>query len=317
MLFQIIPIMKEMIDSEKTSNILIGVGLVGLLAYGYMLIFSDISPENLKYSVLACTFAAFLPCAITIRKITTDFNIGIFWGIVIIVAAIFSFVAYSMMKATEDGILFDLFAVISSEGFRWLYLSLLVISTIFPFIWEKGAPYVLAISLGVIIPVFLYTILILVAIWIGSYVLSLFGKSNNTSSSLSSLFTSSPKTSNTRPVQEKTQTASKPVSTNVVQNKRSNTISKEEEKRRNREIDFLTTSWTYGTATFKGKSPSSCLDHGGVMIWYNGNLYQKSIIGTTEVWEATGDICVVFPKNYRGRDMQFYSTNGNVQIQSL
>jgi hypothetical protein len=36
--------MKEMIDSEKTSNILIGVGLVGLLAYGYMLIFSEISP---------------------------------------------------------------------------------------------------------------------------------------------------------------------------------------------------------------------------------------------------------------------------------
>jgi hypothetical protein len=152
---------------------------------------------------------------------------------------------------------------------------------------------------------------------IGCYVLSLFGTSNNTSSSLSSLFTSSPKTSNTRPVQEKTQTASKPVSTNVVQNKRSNTISKEEEKRRNREIDFLTTSWTYGTARFKGRSPSRCLDRGGVMIWYNGELNQKTSIGTTEVYEATGDICVVFPKNYRGRDIQFYSTNGIVQIQSL
>ena len=217
LIIQIIPIMKEMIDTEKTSNILIGVGLVGLLAYGYMLIFSDISPEDLKYSVLACTFAAFLPCAITIRKITTDFSIGIFWGIVIIVAAIFSFVAYSMMKATEDGILFDLFAVISSEGFRWLYLSLLVISTIFPFIWEKGVPYVLAISLGVIIPVFLYTILILVAIWIGCYVLSLFGKSNNTSSSLSSLFTS---TNSGKSTQLEVQNNVKPTQKRTVDNKR-------------------------------------------------------------------------------------------------
>ena len=163
--------MKEMIDSEKTSNILIGVGLVGLLAYGYMLIFSEISPENLKYSVLACSFAAFLPFAITIRKITTDYSTGSFWGIVIVVAAIFSFVAYSMMKATEEGFLFDLFAVVSSEGFRWLYLSLLVISTLLPFIWEKGAPYVLAIALGVIIPVILYTIIILVVILIGCYLM--------------------------------------------------------------------------------------------------------------------------------------------------
>ena len=312
--------MKEMIDSEKTSNILIGVGLVGLLAYGYMLIFSEISPEDLKYSVLACSFAAFLPFAITIRKITTDYSTGSFWGIVIVVAAIFSFVAYSMMKATEEGFLFDLFAVVSSEGFRWLYLSLLVISTLLPFIWEKGAPYVLAIALGVIIPVILYTIIILVVILIGCYVLSLFGKSNNTSSSLGSLFTSSPKTSNIRPVLENKQAPPKPVNTNVVDKKSSNAISKEEEeekRRRDREIDFLTTGWTYGTARFKGKSPSRCLDRGGVMIWYNGELNQKTSIGTTEVYEATGDICVVFPKNYRGRDIQFYSTNGIVQIQSL
>ena len=92
---------------------------------------------------------------------------------------------------------------------------------------------------------------------------------------------------------------------------------KKKKRRRDREIDFLTTGWTYGTARFKGKSPSRCLDRGGVMIWYNGELNQKTSIGTTEVYEATGDICVVFPKNYRGRDIQFYSTNGIVQIQSL
>lgn len=307
--------MKEMIETEKTSNILIGVGLVGLLAYGYMLIFSDISPEDLKYSVLACSFAAFLPFAITIRKITTDFSTGSFWGIVIVVAAIFSFVAYSKMKATEDGVLFDLFAVVSSDGFRWLYLSLLVISTLFPFILKKGAPYVLAITLGVIIPVILYTIIILVVILIGCYVLSLFGKSNKTSSSLGSLFTSSPKTSNTIPVQEKTQATPKPVSTNVVNNKSSNTISEEEKKRRNREIDFLTTGWTHGTARFKGRQPSSGMLLGGVNVWYNGSLTQTSLNGGVEIWEGTGDICVAYPRNYKGPKMEFYSSGGTVQIQ--
>ena len=30
--------------------------------------------------------------------------------------------------------------------------------------------------------------------------------------------------------------------------------------------------WTYGTAYFQGSQPSNCLNHGGVMIWYDGNL---------------------------------------------
>jgi hypothetical protein len=157
---------------------------------------------------------------------------------------------------------------------------------------------------------------LLLAIIIGGLsLLGAYGKSNSSSNSWSSIL-SSPSTSNTNPAQKKAQAPRKSVSTNVANNKSLNSTS-EEEKRRKKEIDFLTTGWTYGTARFKGKSPSRCLDRGGVMIWYNGELNQKTSIGTTEVYEATGDICVVFPKNYRGRDIQFYSTNGIVQIQSL
>lgn len=75
--------------------------------------------------------------------------------------------------------------------------------------------------------------------------------------------------------------------------------------------------WTYGTARFKGNQPSSCLDHGGVKIWYNGSLSQTSLEGNEEIWEGTGDICVVFPKDYRGRQMRFFSSGGTVQIQTL
>ena len=34
-------------------------------------------------------------------------------------------------------------------------------------------------------------------------------------------------------------------------------------------------------------------------------------------WEGTGDICVVYPKDYRGPQMRFTSTGGTVQIQTL
>ena len=75
--------------------------------------------------------------------------------------------------------------------------------------------------------------------------------------------------------------------------------------------------WTYGTASFKGSQPSNCLSHGKVMIWYNGSLTQKGLESGVEIWEGTGDICVVYPKNYDGPKMTFTSTGGSVQTQTL
>lgn len=74
--------------------------------------------------------------------------------------------------------------------------------------------------------------------------------------------------------------------------------------------------WTYGTATFKGSQPSSSMSIGGVRVWYNGSLTQKATEGV-EIWEGTGDICVVYPKNYKGPKMTFTSSGGSVQIQYL
>ena len=75
--------------------------------------------------------------------------------------------------------------------------------------------------------------------------------------------------------------------------------------------------WTYGTATFKGNQPSSSMSIGDVRVWYNGSLTQKGTEGSVEIWEGTGDICVVFPKNYKGPKMHFISRGGSVQIQTL
>jgi len=53
------------------------------------------------------------------------------------------------------------------------------------------------------------------------------------------------------------------------------------------------------------------------MIWYSGSLSQTGLEGGVQIWEGTGDICVVFPKNYNGPKMTFTSSGGPVQIQTL
>lgn len=75
--------------------------------------------------------------------------------------------------------------------------------------------------------------------------------------------------------------------------------------------------WIYGTATFKGNTPTNKISIGGVLVWYNGSLTKTSQCGGVETWEGTSDICVVYPKNYNGQKLKFISSGGSVQIQVL
>ncbi|MCH5233660.1 MAG: hypothetical protein J1E16_00055 [Muribaculaceae bacterium] len=83
-------------------------------------------------------------------------------------------------------------------------------------------------------------------------------------------------------------------------------------------ISFMAfADWTYGSASFRGNCPSNSRSIGSVQVWFNGSLTCKGTNGNTEIWEGTGDICVAFPKNYSGTNLQFTSTGGSVQIQYL
>ena len=62
--------------------------------------------------------------------------------------------------------------------------------------------------------------------------------------------------------------------------------------------------WTYGTARFKGAQPNKQLSHGSVLFYYTGTLKQTGLNGNTEIWECTGDVCVIFAKNYSGRKLR-------------
>ena len=75
--------------------------------------------------------------------------------------------------------------------------------------------------------------------------------------------------------------------------------------------------WTYGTAYFQGSQPSNCLNHGGVMIWYDGNLRQTGHTDIASSFPYLYASVEAYPKNYNGPQMRFTSKGGTVQIQTL
>ena len=75
--------------------------------------------------------------------------------------------------------------------------------------------------------------------------------------------------------------------------------------------------WTYGTANFRGDRPSNSRSIGPVTVFYNGSLNQKGTIGDVTYYEGTAEICVIYPKNYKGPKLSFSSSGGAVQIQHL
>jgi hypothetical protein len=75
--------------------------------------------------------------------------------------------------------------------------------------------------------------------------------------------------------------------------------------------------WTYGTASFEGSRPSNTKSIGSVVVFYNGNLKNTKSVGGVDFWEGSDEICVIYPKNYNGRELKFISKGGSVQIQYL
>lgn len=74
--------------------------------------------------------------------------------------------------------------------------------------------------------------------------------------------------------------------------------------------------WSTGTAHFKGNMPSKSMSVGTIKFYYNGELKKVGSRGTVDLYECTGEVCVVFPKNYNGRQIEVKSPK-TVQIQYL
>lgn len=301
--------------SEKSAYVIVSlIGVAGLLLYFYLLVMCDISPESLKYTVIAASIGLLYPTLSLFDNEDLQFNGWKAVGVGVAGLCIVLISGFATKVQTSEGVIWDFLNAVTIKGWLYFYLVLLIIANICPLVLKKYSIWVSPFVIGIMTPVLLASLLLLAIIIGGLSLLGLFGKSDKTSSSLGSLFTSSPSTSNTNTTQERVQDNRKTVSTNIADNKSSNTNS-EEEKRRKKEIDFLTTGWTHGTAHFKGRQPSSGMLIGGVNVWYNGTLTHTSDNGGVQIWEGTDDICVAYPRNYRGPKMEFYSSGGTVQIQ--
>lgn len=55
---------------------------------------------------------------------------------------------------------------------------------------------------------------------------------------------------------------------------------------------------------------------GTIKIYYNGTLKKVGSRGTVDLWECTGDVCIIYPKNYTGRKIEV-KTPKTVQVQTL
>ncbi len=75
--------------------------------------------------------------------------------------------------------------------------------------------------------------------------------------------------------------------------------------------------WSFGSATFCGDCPSKKMSIGGVIMWYDGSLIHTMNRGGVEYREGTGNICVAFPRNYSGPQLNFTSIGGLIRIQHL
>ena len=75
--------------------------------------------------------------------------------------------------------------------------------------------------------------------------------------------------------------------------------------------------WSHGTAKFKGNKPKKSMSSGQVTFYYNGTLKKVGSQGAADVWECTADVCVIYPKNYKGKKLIVKSKTKKVQIQYL
>ena len=295
--------------SEKSANVIVSlIGVAGLLLYFYLLVMGDIAPENQKYTVIAASIGLLYPAV----SLSDNEDLKLYgwnaFGVGVVGLCIVLISGFATKTQTSEGIIWDLLNAVTLKGWLYFYLVLLIIANLCPLVLKKYSIWVSSFVIGIMVPVLIASILLIAIFVVGLYLLSLYGKSNNTSNSWSSIFNSS-STSSSSYNEDTTKVKETPKQIKQNNNRKNVTIE------RNTISDDIGKSWTHGRACFKGRQPSSGMLIGGVNVWYNGSLTQKSVNGGVQIWEGTGDICVAYPRNYSGPKMEFYSSGGTVQIQ--
>ena len=183
--------------SEKSAYVIVSlVGVAGLLLYSYLLVMGDIAPENQKYTVIAASVGLLYP----IISLSNNEDIKLYgwkvFGVGFAGLCIILISGYATKVQTSEGVIWDFLNAVTTKEWLYFYLFLLIVAHLFPLVLKKYSIWVIPFVIGFMIPVLIASLLALAIFVAGLYLVSLYGKSNNTSNSWSSVFSSSSKTTN-------------------------------------------------------------------------------------------------------------------------
>ena len=188
------------------------VGVAGLILYAYLLFFADISPEKQKYTVLAAALGVLYPIASLSNNMYYSWNTGKVWGVGIASACLIIIIGLITKVETSDGLIYDLFNSISSQGYRYFYLLLLIVANIYPLVSEEDSIWTSAFAIGIMAPVIIASLLVLLAIIIAIFIFKAVsdadssrswssGSTNTSDYSNNGTMRETPKTESYRPVE--------------------------------------------------------------------------------------------------------------------
>lgn len=194
-------------NNESAKVIVSLIGVAGLFLYGYLIFMSDISADYQKYTVLAASLGVLYPLGALSDNEYLSGNGYKAFGIGLLGACVILFAGYASKIDTEDGLIWDFFKAITTEGYRYFYFFLLLVANILPLVSKKYSIWLSAFTVGIMIPVLIASVLALAIIVGVLSALGASGKSNKGTSSWSSIF-SSPSSTNSNTNNERKSTSS-------------------------------------------------------------------------------------------------------------
>ena len=190
-------------NNESAKVIISLIGVAGLILYGYLIFMSDISADYQKYTVLAASLGVLYPLGALSDNEYLSGNGYKAFGIGLLGACVILFAGYASKIDTEDGLIWDFFKAITTEGYRYFYFFLLLVANILPLVSKKYSIWLSAFTVGIMIPVLIASVLALAIIVGVLSALGASGKSNGSSNSWSSIFSGTSGT-NTKSNKEET-----------------------------------------------------------------------------------------------------------------
>lgn len=175
-------------NNESAKVIVSLIGVAGLILYGYLIFMSDISADYQKYTVLAASLGVLYPLGALSDNEYLSGNGYKAFGIGLLGACVILFAGYASKIDTEDGLIWDYFKAITTEGYRYFYFFLLLVANILPFVSKKYSVWLSAFTVGIMIPVLIASLLVLAIIVGVLSALGASGKTNGSSNTWSSIF---------------------------------------------------------------------------------------------------------------------------------